>query len=264
MDANEGCRNDRPGRKAWRAFTLIELLVVIGIIGIMAGLLMPVLGSARESARSAKCMSNLRNMVQMAQAYTIDYDGRMPVSYYYVASEMKWYCWDVTSCGMWPNYTYEPGILWQGMDISSDSSEIHQCPSFDPGDMWTGEEYTGYNYNTSYLGHGPWEPIPKPAKIGSARKPRECIVFGDGEYSGGANKFMRAPFGDQKGGDKGFSGRWAGTQGFRHLGKTNAVFLDGHGASLGERYTNSYSNESPWIAEGTGFISEDDSLYDLH
>ena len=55
-------------------FTLIELLVVIAIIAILAAILFPVFAQAREKARQASCLSNLRN-VAMAQAqYVQDYD----------------------------------------------------------------------------------------------------------------------------------------------------------------------------------------------
>jgi prepilin-type N-terminal cleavage/methylation domain-containing protein len=60
------------------AFTLIELLVVVAIIAILAALLFPVFGRARENARRTSCISNLKQMGVAIAMYREDYDGINP------------------------------------------------------------------------------------------------------------------------------------------------------------------------------------------
>jgi prepilin-type N-terminal cleavage/methylation domain-containing protein/prepilin-type processing-associated H-X9-DG protein len=61
-------------------FTLIELLIVIAIIAILASILFPVFGRARENARRAACMSNLRQIGLAWMQYTQDYDELLPLT----------------------------------------------------------------------------------------------------------------------------------------------------------------------------------------
>ena len=59
-------------------FTLIELLVVIAIIAILAAILFPVFSKARENARKASCLSNLKQLGLGFSQYLQDYDSRYP------------------------------------------------------------------------------------------------------------------------------------------------------------------------------------------
>ena len=61
-----------------RSFTLIELLVVIAIIGILAGMLLPVIASAREKARRTNCMSNLSQIGKGLSMYSMDNGEQYP------------------------------------------------------------------------------------------------------------------------------------------------------------------------------------------
>ncbi|NIN67382.1 MAG: prepilin-type N-terminal cleavage/methylation domain-containing protein, partial [Anaerolineae bacterium] len=77
-----------PSSKPWRGkraqmtrrrgFTLIELLVVIAIIGILASMVFPVFARARESARKAVCLSNVKNLALALQMYLTDNNDRFP------------------------------------------------------------------------------------------------------------------------------------------------------------------------------------------
>ena len=254
--------NQRSARSRPASFTLIELLVVVAIIAVLVAILLPALGSARESAKGACCLSNLRQMVLAADAYAQSYSDLYPISYYisWQPPIYKSCAWDFTTIRDWSSGGSEkvqPGLLWQGTTVEA----IHQCPSFSGGHNWLNDPYTGYNYNTSYIGHGTGESIVAPARVTEVQDPVRCALFGDGEYAAGANKFMRAPWANP--GDASFAGRYAGTQGFRHQRKTNVAWADGHASPWADRFTNTYPADAANIAPGTGFLSPDNSLYDL-
>ena len=259
----------RPGQCA---FTLIELLVVIAIISLLVSIMLPSLNRAKQLAKSVLCLSNLRQLGIAANTYAGSYNGLFPIAYYTSINPVPTiFAWDFITIKDWSTspatVTYKPGILWQG----TDADKVHQCPSFEGTDNWMGEPYTGYNYNTSYIGRGQGTFRMTPASVEDVGIPAYTALFGDGEYSSGANKFMRAPWGDPADGgysgkpgyDIAFWGRSAGTQGFRHLAKTNVVYCDGHAVPVRQLFTESYASDKINIAEGTGFISADNSAYDL-
>ena len=61
-----------------KCFTLIEMLVVIAIIGILAGLLMPALAKARESAKGVTCINNYKQISTALSVYQSEYKGFLP------------------------------------------------------------------------------------------------------------------------------------------------------------------------------------------
>ncbi len=73
-----------------KQFTLVELLVVIAIIAILAGILLPVLSSSREKAKSSNCKSNLKQLGMGLKMYTNANSGMFPMCKF-SGTKMNWY-----------------------------------------------------------------------------------------------------------------------------------------------------------------------------
>jgi prepilin-type processing-associated H-X9-DG protein/prepilin-type N-terminal cleavage/methylation domain-containing protein len=229
------------------AFTLIELLAAIAIIGVLVALSLSAAHTAREEARRILCASNLRQMALAALTYESQY-GEFPPAY---ARDFT-----TGTTQSWESYLWDMGTRYR----------VHQCPSFHGEAMWDGDDYTGYNYNASYVGgrilRRDGRTLPgstRSADLGMIADPSQCALFGDAEYASGANKFMRSPFPGRLDSDASLAK--AGTQGFRHRGRTNVAFADGHVESRHDRHTTTAASGK--LPGGCGFLSPDNSLYDL-
>ena len=116
------------------AFTLIELLVVISIIALLIGILLPVLGSARESGRRSQCLQNVKSMQTAAVTFAGEAKGWYPKTYH-----------DSTLAGgtNWGDHTLDDPVNDPAMDENSISAamwlmareghlasiEVFSCPS---------------------------------------------------------------------------------------------------------------------------------------
>lgn len=164
----------RPRRTA---FTLIELLVVISIIALLISILLPALKAAREQAKNASCLSNLRQMGQLSHVYATENNGALPYGSNgaAAASRIEWH--HLLQGAL-------TGTTPQGPTNDVDFSPIFACPgrAIDEGK----KHYAGLTYvfkNSTYKGGA--------YRLEWAKRPSEVLLLADaGQYypgTGGGN-----------------------------------------------------------------------------
>jgi prepilin-type N-terminal cleavage/methylation domain-containing protein/prepilin-type processing-associated H-X9-DG protein len=202
-----------------RAFTLIEILVTIAIIAILAAILFPVFARARENARRASCLSNIKNLGLAVMMYTQDYDERLPSVYTCGSATLETGKPASTSSVCPTSGTYIH--YWEhSIYPYVKNSQAYLCPS--ASITWDGSS-TGkmaFGYNLGLSGKA----------LASIPRPSEMMLMADSFYDGvstsstySPNSYILTPYsGDRPS---------ASLPDARHLDTFNMVFADGHAKS---------------------------------
>ena len=145
-----------------RGFTLIELLVVIAIIAILAAILFPVFARAREKARQASCMSNLKQIGIAVRMYAQDHHDLLPMANEYPASPPPA-----------DGYHQGPPAIYDVLDPYTRNKQIFRCPSYPDK-----EQTVGYVVNGWPDAGGT---RPRHSRLTECRRPAAVIYLTDNE-----------------------------------------------------------------------------------
>ena len=172
-------REPAHGQVKLKSFTLIELLVVIAIIAILAAMLLPALQRARDVAKDAGCINNLKQQVLGYQTYIDGHDGWMIAGFNQKAGTTKTHPWSsvVASliCGM-----SDPSVSFAGAGVKY---QLFTCPS-EPQPIGSSTKgnffsYGHYAVNALLCGYDPGNANYRPRKISSVTKPGIALTIMD-------------------------------------------------------------------------------------
>ena len=219
-------RSSPHSRPLHGGFTLIELLVVIAIIAILASMLLPALGKAKEKAKAANCLSNLRQISLATVLYANDYKDYIELFY----DESR-----PTPADAWWNPS-SVGMLWHdALRPYMSTTNVIACPSISVQSNYYGALGIAMNHPDI----GGW--CRDPEKLSAIRFPSETVPYADSGLI--ANPTERNPdLWVEKRGLQQFYYRTPRNTGWydddperavnRHNGRCNAGFADGHAAPI--------------------------------
>ena len=233
-----------------RGFTLIELLVVIAIIAILAAILFPVFARARENARRASCLSNMKQIGLGVIQYTQDYDELLPMATLGYATRTDWKLPDGRNAmGIWPwqlqlyPYIKSQQVFVCPSDPNPNNGVPNNWQTANPLDIGWGEPFPcSYAANEMIISQASdrWPNNGTPVALAAVPQVSQVYLIGDARpgYQSFFNEwwipgFNRMRYSGSCGGviDSGGAANVTGNlvdECARHLGGGGIVYLDGH------------------------------------